>query len=270
METNIDPEIRQTWQVPAYSVAEISSKRHKYCVCIFVINEGEKIRKQLIKMQALTSIIDIIIADGGSTDNSLDRQFLKSVNVCTLLTKQDQGKLSSQMRIAFAYALEKGYQGIIVIDGNNKDDTTAITKFITHLDQGWDHLQGSRFIKGGRGINTPWLRYLAIRLIHAPLISLAAGRVYTDTTNGFRGYSRQLLLDSRVNPFREIFSDYELHYYLSIRASRLGYRIKELPVTRQYPLNQPIPTKISPIKGNLKIILTLIKACCHRFNPTEK
>ncbi|NEO53570.1 MAG: glycosyltransferase family 2 protein [Okeania sp. SIO3B5] len=257
----------QKWQIPHYEIYNLADKKSKYCVCIFVINEGEKIQKQLKKMGSISETIDVIIADGGSTDNSLELNFLKQVNVRTLLIKKDRGKLSSQMRMAFAYALQEGYQGIITIDGNNKDDPRAILDFMKALDEGWDHLQGSRFIPGGKAINTPWERYLAIRLIHAPLISLASGFHYTDTTNGFRAYSRRFLLDTNVNPFRDIFSVYELHYYLSIRANKLGYRVKELPVTRSYPLNQPTPTKISPIKGNLRVMITLIKACLNQYNP---
>lgn len=257
----------QKWQIPLYKIYNLAEKKSQYCVCIFVINEGEKIQKQLKKMRSISETIDVIIADGGSTDNSLELKFLKQVNVRTLLIKKDGGKLSSQMRIAFAYAFQEGYQGIITIDGNNKDDPTAIPDFIKALDEGWEHLQGSRFIPGGKAINTPWERYLAIRLIHAPLISLASGFHYTDTTNGFRAYSRRFLLDPNVNPFRDIFSAYELHYYLSIRANKLAYRVKELPVTRSYPLHQSTPTKISPIKGNLRIIMTLIKACLNQYNP---
>ena len=84
-----------------------------------------------------------------------------------------------------------------------------------------------------------WGRYLGIRLLHAPLISLAAGHRYTDTTNGFRAYSARFLSDPRVAPFRDVFSAYELHYYPAIRAARLGFRIVELPVTRAYPAHAP-------------------------------
>ena len=259
----------QQWQIPNYIKLEISEKKSKYCVCIFVINEGEKIRKQLQNMQTISQDIDVIVADGGSTDGSLEIDFLKSVSVRTLLTKQSKGKLSAQMRMAFAYAMLDNYEGVITIDGNNKDDPTAIYTFIQALERGCDHLQGSRFIPGGKAINTPWNRYLAIRLIHAPLISIAAGFWYTDTTNGFRAYSRRLLLDPLVAPFRNVFSSYELHYYLAIRAVKLGYFVKELPVTRSYPNKGPIPTKISPIKGNFLVMKTLIKACLHRFNPPD-
>ena len=101
----------------------------------------------------------------------------------------------------------------------------------------------------------------------APLISLAAGARYTDTTNGFRAYSRRLLSDPRVQPLRDVFVGYELHYYLAIRAARLGFRAIEAPVTRRYPAAGKVPTKISPVKGNLLILRTLAAVVFGRFNP---
>jgi len=105
-------------------------------------------------------------------------------------------------------------------------------------------------------------------LLHAPAISLAAGRRYTDTTNGFRAYSRRLLTDPRVQPLRDVFSGYELHYYLAIRAARLGFRVIETPVTRRYPATGKTPTKISPWRGNLLVLRTLAAAVLGRFNPS--
>jgi dolichol-phosphate mannosyltransferase len=106
-----------------------------------------------------------------------------------------------------------------------------------------------------------------VRLVHAPLMSIAAGRRYTDTTNGFRAYSRRLLEDPRVQPLRDNFMGYELHYYLAIRAARLGFRVTETPVTRRYPKSGKTPTKISPVKGNILILRTLAAAVMGRFNP---
>jgi hypothetical protein len=171
------------------------------------------------------------------------------------------------MRMAIAFALDQRYEGLVVIDGNGKDDVSAIPRFIALLDAGYDHVQGSRYIPGGQGVNTPWVRTLAVRAIHAPLISLAARSLYTDTTNGFRAYSRRLLTDARVQPLRDVFSAYELHYYLAIRAARLHFRVTETPVTRRYPDEGKTPTKISPVKGNLLILRTLASAVLGRFNP---
>lgn len=267
MQGNTHLEYSGGFEVPRHSIEEFGQKKSIYCCCIFVINEGERIISQLKKMRPFANQIDLIIADGGSSDDSLQRLILQECGVRTLLTKTDEGGLSAQMRMAFSYSLKEGYQGIVTIDGNNKDDPAALPLFVDALEQGFDHLQGSRFITGGKAINTPFIRWLAIRLIHAPVISLSSGHWYTDTTNGFRAYSRRFLMDKKVAPFRSVFQRYELHYYLAIRAAQLGYRVKELPVTREYPRSERIPTKISPIKGNLKILAVLMKAAFHRFNP---
>lgn len=256
--------------IPDHEVIELQTKRSRYCLCVFVLNEGPRIRRQLERMRAVAAEIDIVIADGGSSDGALAPAVLAAAGVRTLLVKRGAGRLGAQMRMAFAWALAGGYEGVVTIDGNDKDDPGDMCRFVDALDAGFDHVQGSRFIAGGVAVNTPALRWLGIRALHAPLISLAAGFRYTDTTNGFRAYSRRLLLDPRVAPFRAIFSGYELHYYLAIRAARLGYRITEVPVTRAYPRSGPIPTKIAGIRSNAAILQTVVRACLARYNPPDQ
>lgn len=255
-----------TRQVPAFEAHEFSSKNSEYCVCLFVINEDKKLHKQLERMTGLTCA-DVVIADGGSTDGSTSRERLEPLGVNTLLVKTGLGKLGAQMRMAFAWALDRGYRGVVCMDGNNKDDPDGIPKIVAKLDEGFDHVQGSRFIPGGTSENLPLSRWLGIKLLHSPLISLASRFRYTDTTNGFRGYSRRLLEDARVAVFRDVFVGYELHYYLAIRAARLGFRICEVPVARRYPAHGPTPTKISPVRGNLRVLRCLFAACLGKYNP---
>ncbi|MDF2946605.1 MAG: glycosyltransferase family 2 protein [Bacillales bacterium] len=255
------------WEVPKAKYHEFKKKSTKYCIIIPIINEGERIKSQLEKMKYYSNEVDIIIADGGSKDGSTELSFLESMGVRTLLIKNDTGKLSAQLRIGYDYALREGYEGVITIDGNDKDDVNSITNFINELDNGYDFIQGSRYVKGGQAINTPIIRDLAIRLIHAPIISLVAGYRYTDTTNGFRAYSKKYLVDPRVQPFRSIFETYELLAYLSVRAAQLGMKTKEIPVTRRYPDDGKIPTKISSFRGNLFLIKILLKLICKSYNP---
>ena len=115
-------------------------------------------------------------------------------------------------------------------------------------------------------MNTPVLREAGVRLLHAPAISIAAGYWYTDTTNGFRAYSARFLRDERVAPFREVFGGYELHYYLSIRAARLRFRVVEVPVRREYPRGQ-LPSKIRGLRGGATVLSALAAACLGRFDP---
>jgi len=261
----IDP---KDWQVPGFREAFYDGRRAKFALCIFVINEGDRIRKQVQAMAGLAAVVDIVIADGGSSDGSLEPSFLQEHGVRALLVKTGPGKLSAQMRMALAWCLRQGYGGIVTIDGNGKDGIAAVPQFVKLLEQGYDHIQGSRYVPGGRHENTPFLRHWGVQLLHAPLISLAAGFRYTDTTNGFRGYSRKYLMDERVQPFRDVFQKYELHYYLAIRAARLGFRCCETPVSRVYPGHGKIPTKISPFKGNCLVLGTLFKAVMGCFNPS--
>lgn len=254
------------WEFPDFIANELFAKSSDYCVCVFVINEGERIQKQLRKMKKYSNIVDVIVADGGSTDGSLEEDFLKSQNVRALITKKGKGKLSAQMRMAFAWALKEGYKGVVVVDGNGKDDISAIPNFVKLLKEGYDHIQGSRFIPGGKAVNTPLSREIGLHFIHAPLISIASRKRHTDTTNGFRGYSAKLLKDKDIAVFRDTFMTYELHYYLAIESSRRKqYRTIETPVIRTYPKKGKTPTKISPIKGNLHILGILFSAVAGKY-----
>lgn len=253
------------YQVPKFEESFSLTKQHDYCVAIFVINEGENLHKQLDRMQSVDINADIIIADGDSSDGSTDNNLLKNKGVNTLLVKKEIGKLGSQMRIAFAWALQRGYKGVVVIDGNNKDSIENINDFIQHLENGCDHVQGSRFIPGGKAVNTPLSRLVGLKTLHVPLIRWASGFKYTDTTNGFRAYSSKLLISDKMALFRDVFIGYELHYYMAIQAAKLDFKCIETPVTRIYPKGK-VPTKISPIKGNLGVIRTLFKACFKKYD----
>ncbi|MEO5902438.1 MAG: glycosyltransferase family 2 protein [Gemmatimonadaceae bacterium] len=252
---------------PDYDVADFKPRFSRWCLFVFAIDEGERIRAQIRALQDYTGLVDVVIADGGSTDGSLVEGELSIAGLRALLTKRGAGRLSAQMRMAFHWAISEKYDGVIVMDGNGKDDPAAIRDFVHALESGFDHIQGSRYITGGRGVNTPPMRHLGVTLLHAPLISIAARRRHTDTTNGFRAYSMRLLADPRVKPLRNVFVSYELHYYLAIRASELGLRMTELPVTRTYPSGTPTPTKIRGMRGNFEILRTLLRAAWHRYDP---
>jgi dolichol-phosphate mannosyltransferase len=256
-------------EVPAYHVHEFAPRRTRYAVLIPVINEGECLLAQLRRMEFLQGQGDIVIGDGGSRDTSGDPSVLRALPVRTLLVKTGPGKLSAQMRMLLDYAVDQGYQGFVFIDGNGKDGVEAIPAFFEALDQGFDYIQGSRYIPGGEAVNTPWDRKIGGALVHAPLISMAAGFRYTDTTNGFRAVSRRAILDPRLQPFRDVFDTYNLHYYLSVRIPRLGLRVKELPVRRAYPASGPTPSKIGGISGKLYLIRLLLRAVSGGYNPGE-
>jgi glycosyltransferase involved in cell wall biosynthesis len=263
-------EAQKAWQIPAFTANVLEAKRNSLALVIPVINEGQRIRDQLALISSLSLPIDAVIADGGSTDGSLDTDTLKKNRCRALLTKVGPGRLSAQLRMAYAWCLEDGYDGIVTVDGNGKDNVEAIPLFLSKLGEGYDMVQGSRYIAGGRAVNTPVDRWLASRLIHAPLISIAAGFRWTDTTNGFRAYSRKALLDPRIAPFRDVFMNYNLLFYLSVRIPQVGLRAIEVPVGRTYPDHGKTPTKISGFSGRLAMLTELVRAVTGTFRPKPR
>ena len=226
-------------EVPAFRAEILRPRSTRYVVCVPVLNEGERIARQLARMAPLAAQVDIVLADGGSSDGSVAREPVSPHGVRAVLVKTGPGRLSAQMRMAMAWA----------------------------LDEGFDHVQGSRYVVGGHAENTPLTRHLGVQLLHAPLISIAARFRYTDTTNGFRAYSARFLLDPRVAPFRDVFVRYELLFYLSVRAPQLGFRVTEIPVARRYPKNAPPPTKIAGLRGRFAMLGELLAVALGRFQP---
>ena len=255
--------------VPKFECKEFQEKNKDYVVLIPIINEGERIKEELKRacVAQISDYADIVICDGGSTDGSTEESLLTTLKVNTLLIKQDAGKQGAQLRMGIWWALQRGYKGIITIDGNNKDSIEDIPCFIEKLEEGYDFVQGSRFVKGGKAIHTPFIRLVSVKLIHAPIISITAHKCFTDTTNAYLAYSVKYVEDERVQPLRDIFVTYELLAYLSVRATQLGCKACEVPVTREYPKKGKTPTKISFFKGNSELMKILIKNMFGLYNP---
>lgn len=255
--------------VPDYCAAEFSARQSDYCLLIPVINEGARILTELGRAQraGVDKMCDIVLCDGGSTDGSMKEETLQLYGVNTLLIKTGPGKQGAQLRMGIYFALNRGYKGVLTIDGNNKDSIEDVPRFVEKLRQGYDLVQGSRFVRGGRAIHTPPARWLAVRLIHAPVTSAAARHWFTDTTNAYRAYSREYLTHPEVQPLRPVFMGYELLAYLSIRATQLGLKACEVPVTRAYPASGATPTKIKGMRGNTDLLRVLLAAARGQYNP---
>jgi dolichol-phosphate mannosyltransferase len=262
-EVRLDP----AWGVPAFETRTLLPRKHDHALVIPVLNEGDRIRSQLARIRALAPALDVILADGGSTDGALSPDLLAATGVNTLLVKLGPGRLSAQLRMAYAYACARGYRGIVTMDGNNKDGVEAIAGMIAKLEDGCDYVQGSRYLQGGLADNTPLERTIANRAIHAPLLSIAGRHWFTDTTNGFRAYSARYLQDPRVQPFRDVFQRYELLFYLTVRAGQIGMKIGHVPVERRYPANAATPTKITGIAAKLDVLKQTLAAALGRYNP---
>lgn len=163
------------------------------------------------------------------------------------------------LRQAFDYLLKSEHRIIVVIAGNGKDNPTEISRLIEPVRLGgWDYVQGSRYLAGGTHEKMPFVRRVFNRLY--PLLwTILTGRKCTDVTNGYRCYSASLLKDSRINLRQEWLNGYSLEYYIHFKALHLGYRVKEVPVSKRYRFGHKGGySKIQPLKDWWPIISPLI------------
>jgi dolichol-phosphate mannosyltransferase len=117
-------------------------------------------------------------------------------------------------------------------------------------------------MKGGNPGEMPLHRIICTRL-YPYLIRLMLGFPATEGTNGFRAYRTSLFDDPRINLWQDWLNGVELEYYIQVQVIRLGYRIKEVPVSKTYPSTKMHTyrhyTKANPwgILNNLKPIFYL-------------
>ena len=245
-------------QVPPYIVHEFFPKHTRYCFMPVIYNEGSKFLRQMERMSANSGLADIIVTARESNDGCTDPEFLRKHGAQSLLQTKTPGAASS-IRAGFWHALKQGYEGVVLVDGHNKDGVEALPDYLGKLDEGYDFVQGSRFMAGGEEKNTPFLRKVGIQLLMAPLLYYGGHFWYTDGTNGFRGYSRKYLEDPRVEPFRNCFTHLNLQYYLSYMAPKIGLRVIEIPVKRVYPDDGTVPTKCVGFSKNFEAFWEMVR-----------
>lgn len=179
------------------------------------------------------TVQEVIAVDDGSTDQSA--AILRRYPFCRVITHPERRGVGDALRSGYRYALDRGFDIFVVMAGNGKDDPGEIERLLAPiLSDEADYVQGSRYLDGGFAQGLPAHRDVAIRTV-SKAFSICLMRRYTDCTNGFRAYRTSLLRDERIDWNQAwIGPAYELEYYIHYRVAALGYRVKEVPVSKIY------------------------------------
>jgi dolichol-phosphate mannosyltransferase len=220
----------------------------------FAYNEGEKIRRTLARHPPARAY-DLLVHDDGSTDGALEGV---DPGVIVLRNATNQG-IGASMKRVFQYALDHGYDVLVIQAGNDKDNPLEIPALVRPILSGAaDFVQGSRYLGGGGFGNMPAYRVLGTRVIHPTIFSMAARKRVTESTNGFRAFRTALLRDPRIDWRQPWLDRYELEPYLLLKAIRLGYRHTEVPVTKIYPPRRLGYTKMRPFVDWWSIVRPIV------------
>jgi glycosyltransferase involved in cell wall biosynthesis len=207
-----------------------------------VFNEAHRVAPVLDACERLLDegIADaFLIIDDGSTDDTA-AILARHPRFVHIRHASNRGA-GAAIRAAYRYALEKDFDVVTLFAMNGKDDPLEARRVLAPIlaDEA-DYVQGSRFLRGGSSENLPLHRRVSIHAFTVAFSALAKRR-FSDCTNGFRAYRTSFLRDPRVDWEQEWIGDrYELEYYIHFQAAYLGYRLVEVPVSKNYPKdNQP-------------------------------
>ena len=234
---------------------------NKVLVAPVAFNENVKL-KNVIERYLKSWIYgraDYLIVDDASDDGTTEViQSFALQGVQTVKHERRRG-VGAAIRTAIKYAREKGYEVLVIMAGNNKDNPDEIPRLIDPiLNDGYDFVQGSRYLGAdGIGGDMPGYRKIATKM-HPRLMSMITKRQVTDSTNGFRAFRLSMFDHEEINIDQRWLDHYEIEPYLLYKAITLGFRFKEVPVTKIYPPKKLGYTKMRPLIGWWSILRPLI------------
>lgn len=226
------------------------------CVVMACLNEERKIGKSIKKIKKYcNNLVDaIIVVDDGSSDRTAYEA--SQAGAIVIRHKQNLGA-GAGYRSGYIYSFKKGYDITVELAGDDQDDPKDIKKLVKAIvDNGYDYVHGSRWLKGGKRINHPFSRSFLTRL-YSLLFWFVSGFHSTDATNGIRAFKTEILKDKRINLNQEWLNKYELEPYFFYKVVKLGYRITEVPVTKIYHKKMKSNTKMIPFKSWWSILRPL-------------
>jgi glycosyltransferase involved in cell wall biosynthesis len=197
----------------------------------------------------------VIVVDDNSSDST--REVARASGATVVRHDRNLG-YGAAVRTGFVEALHWGADQVVTIDADGQHETEDIPKIIKALKGGADFVVASRFMPGGREINTTFYRRFTLKHLWIPFFRFISGLKVTDPENGMRGYSRGLI---------ESIGTTENRYSFCIETVlRVGYSkltMNEVPTTVRYTKRDT--PKMLIVHPTIVFIKSIVMALRMRF-----
>lgn len=190
----------------------------KTIIVMPVANEAETMAQVIDDIMALPyenlyyyPVIDDYSKD--DTEKIIRRKAEGNPRIKLIYYKESRGVISCYLE-GYRQALLDGADRIIEMDGGLSHDPKQIPMYMDKLDQGYDCVWGSRFIKGGGVSDLPLYR----RILSSGgtiLANLVLGTRLKDMTSGYEAFQRHVLENINLDQIMSTGHMYqtELRYY---------------------------------------------------------
>jgi dolichol-phosphate mannosyltransferase len=168
---------------------------------------------------------EIIVVDDGSTDSTWCKLQELSERLPNLRPLRNCGSHGFGRAVAFGLERMLGDAAVVMM-ADESDDCRDVVRYWQLLNEGWDAVFGSRFMKGGGVIDYPQFKLFINRAANF-FIRMIFGTSLNDTTNAFKAYRRAAI--EGCGPL--ISPHFNLTVELPLKTIVRGYSWTVTPIT---------------------------------------
>lgn len=203
----------------------------KKLIIIATYNEKDNIAKMLADVFSVVPDVHILVIDDNSPDKTYEI-------VEGLMTNNYSGQLHLMKRAGklglgtayvagFNWALERDYDVIGHMDADFSHNPKYLPAMFGTLQNGYDLVLGSRYVKGGGVVNWDLKRKIISRggsLYAKIVLSLPLN----DLTGGFKCFKRKVLETIGINELKS--TGYSFQIETTYKTYLNGFKVKEIPI----------------------------------------
>ncbi len=168
---------------------------------------------------------EIVVVDDGSSDRTWDVLLEEGRKIPVLRPVKNPGPHGFGRAITCGLDAMTG-DAVVIMMADESDDCRDVVRYWEKLNEGFDCVFGSRFMKGGGTIDYPRMKLLVNRMANF-FVQMLFNHGLNDTTNAFKAY-RKTVIDG-VRPI--LSPHFNITVELPLKAIVRGYSWTKIPIT---------------------------------------